>query len=375
MIESLKASDHASVVAYDDTVQVFAESQSVKSKEKFKAAIAHIHEGGSTNLHGGWLKGAEEAAKHLNPAGISRVLLLSDGNANAGLTNLDEIASQCAQLADTGVTTSTYGLGRSFNEGLMMAMARSGRGNGYYSETAESLLELFREEFSLLASLCARDVRLRVTPLPGIRCELLNLYEPGKDGAWRLPDLVYDGEAWAAIRLHVNPSAVPAVGETLAILQASVAYRDLAGPESEAPESWLSLPVLTEEAFRGLPEDESIARRFHEAEAARLQEFASRAARQGDWDGVDGLLAQARSLSVNSPWLNEVVTNLQALAAQRDDVLFSKEASYGAASMSARLRHKMESVALSDEAALPSYLQRKIRQGAKDKDKGKDSAD
>jgi Ca-activated chloride channel family protein len=370
MIESLKASDHASVVAYDDTVQVFAESQPIKSKEKFKAAIAHIHDGGTTNLHGGWLKGAEEAAKHLDPAGISRVLLLSDGNANAGLTNLDEIASQCAQLADTGVTTSTYGLGLSFNEELMMAIARAGRGNGYYSETADVLLERFREEFSLLSALCARDVRLRVTPLPGIRCELLNLYEPAKNEGWRLPDLVYDGEAWAAIRLHVNPTALPAVGETLAILQAGVAYRDLTGSESQVPESWLSLPVLTEEAFRTLPEDESIARRFHEAEAARLQEVASRAARQRDWSEVDSLLAQARSLAANSPWLKEVVTNLEGLAAQRDEVLFSKEASYGAASMSARLRYKMESAALCDEAALPSHLQRKIRQGKKGKDGG-----
>jgi Ca-activated chloride channel family protein len=371
MIESLGASDHASVLAYDDTVQVFAESQPVKSKEKFKVAIAHIREGGSTNLHGGWLKGAEEAAKKLDLIYISRVLLLSDGNANVGLTNLDEVASQCAQLADTGVTTSTYGLGRSFNEELMMAMARAGRGNGYYSETADSLLERFREEFSLLASLCARDVRLRVTPLPGIRCELLNLYELTGDGAWRLPDLAYDGEAWAAIRLHINPSALTAVGETVAILQAGVAYRDLAGSESAIPESWLSLPVLTEEEFRVLPEDESVARRFHEAEAARLQEFASRAARQGDWNGVDGLLARARGLAANSPWLNEVVTSLERLAAQRDDVLFSKEAQYAATSMSARQRYKKESAALSDEATLPSYLQRRIRQG----DKGKDDTE
>jgi Ca-activated chloride channel family protein len=295
------------------------------------------------------------------------VLLLSDGNANAGLTNLDEIASQCARLADTGVTTSTYGLGQSFNEDLMIAMARSGRGNGYYSETADSLLERFREEFSLLAALCARDVRLRVTPLPGIRCELLNLYELANDGAWRLPDLVYDGEAWAAIRLRLNPTALPAVGEMVAIIQASVSYRNLAGLESEIPESWLSLPVLTEEAFRVLPEDESIARRFHEAEAAKLQEFASRAARQGDWNRVDGLLAQARSLAAISPWLNEVVTNLEQLAAQRNNVLFSKEAQYAAASMSARVRYKMESAALSDEGTLPSHLQRKIRQGKKGK--------
>jgi Ca-activated chloride channel family protein len=68
------------------------------------------------------------------------VLLLSDGQANAGMTSVDEIALQVAQLADTGVTTSTYGLGEGFNEELMVAIARSGRGNGYYSENAEHLL-------------------------------------------------------------------------------------------------------------------------------------------------------------------------------------------------------------------------------------------
>jgi hypothetical protein len=75
-------------------------------------------------------------------------------------------------------------------------------------------------------------------------------------------------------------------------------------------------------------------------------------------------------LAANSPWLNEVVRNLEELAAQRDDRLFSEEAQYAAASMSARVRYKTESAALSDEGGLPRHLQRKIRQGAKRKDGG-----
>jgi hypothetical protein len=125
----------------------------------------------------------------------------------------------------------------------------------------------------------------------------------------------------------------------------------------------LWLPVLTETTSRVLPEDESIARRFQEAEAERLQEFASRAAGQRDWNEVDGLLAQARSLAANSSWLNDVVANLERLVAQRDDFAFRKEARYAAGSMSARLRHKMEWAALSKKAAIPSYLQRRILQG------------
>lgn len=363
MIESLNEKDRASIVAYDNQVQVVAENQPVKSREHIKAAIGHIHDGGSTNLHGGWLRGAEEAAKCLAPDCVSRVLLLSDGNANVGLTDIDEIASQCSQLADTGVTTSTYGLGRSFNEELMMAMARAGRGNGYYSETAESLMERFCEEFSLLAALCARAVRLSVSTLPGVGCELLNIYETAKNGTWRLPDLVYDGEAWAALRLKIDATALPAAGEQLAFMQASVTFRNLEGTEENVPEQWLTLPIVSEEDFQRVAGDEDVIRRVKEAEAATLQEFAGLAARKGDWNGVERFLADARRLAADSPWLSEVVSNLERLAARRDEVLFSKEARYSSGSMSARVRHKMEAAGLSDEDALPSYLQRKVRQG------------
>jgi hypothetical protein len=74
----------------------------------------------------------------------------------------------------------------------MTAMTRSGRGNSYYSDHAESLLERFQEQFSLLSSLCARDVQLRLTLRPGVRCEMLNMYEGTAEG-WRLPKMARPG--------------------------------------------------------------------------------------------------------------------------------------------------------------------------------------
>ncbi len=64
-----------------------------------------------TALHEGWLMGAEEVAKNKTPNSINRVLLLSDGNANIGIDDIDELKIQCAKLADVNVTTSTYRLG------------------------------------------------------------------------------------------------------------------------------------------------------------------------------------------------------------------------------------------------------------------------
>lgn len=76
-----------------------------------RAAIAAIRAGGNTNLHGGWKEGADTLAD-VAGQGLKRVILLSDGAANEGVTDTDEIAAQCAALAAQGITTSTYGLGR-----------------------------------------------------------------------------------------------------------------------------------------------------------------------------------------------------------------------------------------------------------------------
>jgi Ca-activated chloride channel family protein len=363
MVDNMKSTDRVAVVTYDESVNVLVPSRQVENKAQFKTTISGIHSGGSTNLHGGWLRGAEEAAGHLDPRFTSRVLLLSDGLANAGVTDLDEIATQCAKLADAGVSTSTYGLGNGFNEELMLAMARSGRGSGYYSETADSLLERFQEEFSLLAALCARNVRLYLSPLPGVQCEMLNLYEEAKDGSWRLPDLAYDGEAWAGVRLHIDSASLPVAGETLALLQAQVAYEDIEGVAFSIPEIWLTLPVLEEAKFLAVEENTDVLRRVTEAEAARLQESASRAARQGNWKEVEALLNKAREMAKHSPWLKEIVEYLEGLAAQRNHVAFSKEAIYAAAHMSTRQRPKAEFHALFNNLEAASHLRINTRQG------------
>ncbi len=362
MIDRLTPKDRVSVVAYDDNVQVMAPSQPVDNKNRLKAAIALINTAGSTNLHGGWLRGAEEAAAHVTPETVSRVLVLSDGCANQGIIDTDAIAHQCSALGNEGVSTSTYGLGSSFNEGLMTAMARSGRGNSYYSDHAESLLERFQEELSLLSSLCARDVQLRLTLLPGVRCEMLNLYAATVDG-WRLPDLAYDGEAWAALRLTVDAEAVPAIGESLVLCKASVTCRNLEGEEIQIPTSWFSLPVLSQKEYEAAELDDSVIRRVTEAEAAKLQANAASAARERDWTEVDRLLAQVRAMAIHSPWLVELVAHLEALAALRNTDMFSKEAQFSSLNMGSRLRSKREDALGYRESSSPAHLQRRVVQG------------
>ena len=59
---------------------------------------------------------------------MCRVILLSDGQANEGIVDQDQIAEQVRALANAGVTTTTVGIGVGFNEELMTAIANAGQG-------------------------------------------------------------------------------------------------------------------------------------------------------------------------------------------------------------------------------------------------------
>jgi len=366
VIDGLTAADHASLVVYDNNVNTLVPFTALTDRDVFRRAIRAVTSGGMTNLHGGWLAGAETLAPHTSAESISRVILLSDGCANQGLVDTAVIAAQCQQLADAGVSTSTYGLGRDFNEELMVAMARAGRGNNYYGQTAEDLMDPFREEFALLTALCARGLQLKLAAADGVRMEVLNDYAKVDASTWRLPDLAYGAEAWALVRLHLSREQVASLGGNAArLLTASLRYDDIAGePRAIQPQS-LALPALSASAFGAIAEDALVKRRAEELEAARLQETAREAALQGDWPTVERLMKTIEAFGADNEWVREIVVELRQLARRRDAAIFAKESRYTAQRMTSRLASRDEMLQPLN-APVPDFIRRKRAQGKRD---------
>jgi Ca-activated chloride channel family protein len=361
----LQATDRLSLVVYDNQVQTLVPTMLLHDKEFARRAIRAIDSGGSTDLHGGWFQGAETLAPHTKENITSRVILLSDGCANHGLLDHDQIHAQCAEFARAGVSTSTYGLGHGFNEELMIGMARHGQGSSYYGQTADDLMDPFREEFELLNALCARRLRLEIAPAAGVKAKMLNDYVADGDNAWLLPNLAFGGEAWAVIRLRV-PSTVSvceAEAAAIALCSLSLRYTTLDGePRAIQPMS-LALPVLPASAFGAIAEDELVARRADELEAAYLQTKARPAARRGDWASVARSLKGAERIAANNPWVAESLKELRELASRKDEVMFAKESAFSARVMSSRLAAKEEMGSAYDAPASAAYLRRKGSQG------------
>jgi Ca-activated chloride channel homolog len=366
IIDGLSPQDHASVVAYDDVVDVLVASRPVEDKEAFHRAIRAIDSRGYTALHDGWLTGAEQAARVQRKQMLSRVLLLSDGCANKGLCEVPAVAKHCAEMAEAGVGTSTYGLGENFNEELMTAMARAGQGNAYYGRTADDLMDPFREEFDLMSALCARGLRLALAPAAGVRVEVVNRYATDAEGRCMLPDLAYGSEAWALLRLTAPRAVVEteAAGD-IHLLTAHLAYADLDGGQHRSEPIHLRLPRVSAAAFAAIAANVLVASRACELDAAQLQEDGRVAAQRGDWFEVDRLLGELRALAAGNPWLQASVAELERYAMNRETQRYSKEAHYMASKIRTRLAGIEEGPAwsASEEAAKPSYLRRKPEQG------------
>jgi Ca-activated chloride channel homolog len=136
--------DRLSVVVFDDTAEVIFNPDI--PHEQFEEKIQNIRSGGSTDLASGWRLGLLEIQTHGSEEHINRVILLSDGHANRGETKKDVLARDSEQAYNLGITTSTIGIGKDFEEDILDAIATASCGNFWFVEEI-SLETIIKTEF------------------------------------------------------------------------------------------------------------------------------------------------------------------------------------------------------------------------------------
>ena len=144
----LQPRDRFAVVAYDNMIDLVVPltQASAEARANAERRLREIDARGSTDLGGGWLKGCQQLAEAPNRAATARCLLMSDGQANQGITDPNELERHARELRDHGLVTSTFGVGGDFDERLMSAMARAGGGHGYFIQRARQVGDLLTSE-------------------------------------------------------------------------------------------------------------------------------------------------------------------------------------------------------------------------------------
>jgi len=164
-VDRLTADDRLSIVVYDDVVNTLLDAQLVTDKAGIKNILQGVRAGGLTNLSGGWLRGCELVAKHKTDKHVNRVLLLTDGQANNGITNSGVLIATAGKKAEEGITTTTLGFGSQFEEDLLIGMARAAGGNFYFIQSLDDAADVFGIELDSLKAIAAQNLTVTLTPI------------------------------------------------------------------------------------------------------------------------------------------------------------------------------------------------------------------
>jgi Ca-activated chloride channel family protein len=208
-VDQMLSVDRLSVVAFDERIDVLFPSELVSNKQSMKDLISRIEPRGSTALHEAWVRGGLTVSDQLVEGGINRVILITDGQANVGITSTDAIVSQALGLHQRGVSTSTIGIGDDFNEDLLMPMAHSAGGNAWHVVEPDDMQRIFQIELEGLVGQFAHTVSLSLIPADGVRiADQLNDFELTDTGRYRLPDLQAGSPLEVVVQLKVGPQAI-----------------------------------------------------------------------------------------------------------------------------------------------------------------------
>lgn len=330
LVSRLRPDDRIAVVAYDDEVRIVSPSVDGGQRDELIAAIRRIETGGMTNLAGGWGCGRDLIAGEVNGGTLSRVLLLTDGLANVGVTRRDDLVAMCAEAHARGVSTTTIGFGDDFDERLLAAMADAGGGDTYYIEETGQVAAVFGHEIEGLLEVGARGVRVRLRPGGPSRVTRV-FHQWPRTGTpaelcFELGDLHARDPKMLLVEMEVH-----ATGTTVEIARLIVSA-EVVVEEGRTEYREFTLPVL---ADLGEPPrvDETIHREIRHFDAARARKEAIERRGRGDFEGAAAVLRDVvSSLAADAhrdPALREEMEDLAGMERRfRRHAVNAKELKY-----------------------------------------------
>ena len=323
-ITRLTERDRISLVVYDNEVDTLLPllPATAATQKTVRSVLAMVDARGSTNLSGGWLRGCGQLAGSVGDeaAGMSaervhRVILLTDGQANQGIVDPEELATHAQELRRRGITTTALGVGADFDGPFLSQLAEAGGGSYKVIEHPGELAGFFARELDELVTIAARHVSLAISVPDGASVDLFNAY-PAETGAGTTHVAIGDLPDGAEVEL-VTAITLPAVTVgTAHDIAVRATWRDVDGTHHE--ESVALAPMVAAPAVEvhAVAADETVAEAAALQGMARIRREAARSAQRHDYAGVAAARMRMAAVYDQAPATDRV-------QAERDDVMFS----------------------------------------------------
>lgn len=294
---TLREGDKVSVTLFSNQPQVVMKPTKVspKTRQVFESVIDEIQVGGMTALYGGLELGILQAA-HAKGDNIL-VLLLSDGQANVGETDLEKVGFLATEATKSNIVVSTLGVGEDYNEALMTEIATQGRGRFYHVQTADQIVAYLTGELGEAADLAARDVKIQVNLPKG--SALIPLSAAYKSTLSDGVAVVSIGDIPAGLEVEIPLRLTLFSGKEGSRLgiEGSVGYQSPAGKQLESALNRVTVRFVTQKAFKpDLGVIKPVAERVaHQMRAAQVLQY-SRAFNRSDPDEQNRVEAERLKL-------------------------------------------------------------------------------
>ncbi len=171
LMDQLTSEDRLAFVTYSDGVQtisplVFMDD---RRRRQLAADVRRVTAGGGTNLGGGLQRGIRTLLETPADGRQRRVLLISDGRANQGVTDPAALGEMAAAAREHNFSVSTVGVGYDFNELLMTTIADHGAGSYHFLENPQAFARVFQSEFQATRNIAASGIEIRVPLEKGVQ--------------------------------------------------------------------------------------------------------------------------------------------------------------------------------------------------------------
>jgi Ca-activated chloride channel family protein len=174
LARSLEDGDLLSIVTWSTTQNVLLDSWAVSKKNteqgepldpQVELMCSQLQAGGATNLHLGLVAAIELADRNAGAQRTNRIILLSDGRANAGFAEISTIAKRAARSTGGQVLFMGAGVGRaeSYRDQLMNLVTDAGKGAYVFLDSEAEARKIFGEQLLRHVDIAARDVSVALS--------------------------------------------------------------------------------------------------------------------------------------------------------------------------------------------------------------------
>ncbi|MEP0815215.1 MAG: VWA domain-containing protein [bacterium] len=208
LVDRLTPADLLTIVVFGEESEVVMPLRRVLNANLIKQHVDAIRPRGTTNLWGGISDAVVQLLSTQAPHHLKRVLLLTDGEANEGITDYQSIVSEVRSRHASGISFSTLGMGIEYNEELMMAIAKNTGGNYHFVEHPDEIPKVFERELGSLFGVVGNEPEIRLKLRKGVsvaRVYGLEYKAEGREVTIGLPSLEAGTTQAALIELAIEP--------------------------------------------------------------------------------------------------------------------------------------------------------------------------